>query len=433
MVIVRPFKSLLVAASVTFMGCGDASYSAPSDMGAEQSDNDDSELQWMDPLAAVNHAFGSHTFHYPADVLRPSGSQASLDATTARAYDTWKSKYVKKGCGGYYVRSGGGTGSDVGDEVSEGHGYGMVITAIMAGHDPDAKKIFDGMYTFFKKFPTGTHANLMAWTVDVAHGCKVPSAPSDSATDGDLDVAFGLLLADKQWPGSGYLAKAKSVIADIKDGDMNPSTHQPTLGDWVDSSSAEYNATRPSDFMLDHFRAFGDATGDTFWTKSVDSVYSLIGTIQTKYSPSTGLLPDFVVKTNAQPKPASANFLEGPADGQYNYNSCRVPWRIATDYVVSGDSRAKAALQKMNKWIIGKTGGNPGSIRDGYTLAGGNGTGSSGPSGAFSSPFGVAAIVGTDQAWVNKIWASRAINEAYYEDSITLLSMIVMSGNWWKP
>src|SRR5437773_164498 len=100
--------------------------------------------------------------------MLPAGAQADLDAKTAQAYDDWKSRYVKQGCGGYYVLSGGGTGTDVGDEVSEGHGYGMVIAAIMAGHDPQARAIFDGMYAFFKKYPTASHQNLMSWTVDVA-------------------------------------------------------------------------------------------------------------------------------------------------------------------------------------------------------------------------------------------------------------------------
>ena len=198
----------------------------------------------------------------------PTGAQADLDGTTASAYDSWKSKYVKQGCGGYYVLSGGGTGTDVGDEVSEGHGYGMVITALMACHDPDAKTIFDGMYAFFKKFPTATHANLMAWTVNVAGGCTIPSGGNDSATDGDLDVAGSrLLLAEKQWPGNGYLAKAKAVILDLEDGDQNKSTHLTTLGDWSTTTDPDYYATRPSDFMLDHFRVLRQR----HWRRGLDA------------------------------------------------------------------------------------------------------------------------------------------------------------------
>jgi hypothetical protein len=145
------------------------------------------------------------------------------------------------------------------------------------------------------------------------------------------------------------------------------------------------------------------------------------------------LLPDFIVDTATSPSPAPANFLEGPGDGQYNYNSCRTPWRIATDYIASKDARAKTAIQKMNTWIISNTGGDPAKILDGYTLAGGKGAGQSGPSAAFSSPFGVAAMLGSDRAWLDKLWTSRQIDGDYYADSITMLSMIVMSGNWWEP
>ena len=377
--------------------------------------------------------FGAHGLQYPSDVLHPTGSQADLDHATEQAYDTWKAKYVKQGCGGYYVLSGGGTGNNVGDEVSEGHGYGMVITALMAGYDPEARTIFDGMYAFFHKFPTSGHQNLMAWTVDVAGGCKIPSGQSDSATDGDLDVAFALLLAEKQWPGNGYLQKAMAVLADVKDGDMHQTTHQPLLGDWAAPGDSQYNATRPSDFMLDHFRAMAAASGDAAWTQSLDSVYQLIATMQANYSPATGLLPDFVVDTTASPAPAPANFLEGASDGQYGYNSCRVPWRIATDYLVSGDARAKTAIQKMNAWIMTEANHDPANILDGYTLSGGKGAGQSGPSPAFSSPFGVTAMLGSDQAWLDAIWSSLAISGDYYGDSITMLCMIVMSGNWCAP
>jgi endo-1,4-beta-D-glucanase Y len=400
--------------------------------GAESEKDGSGPGPGVDAGPPVDRSFGSHTFHYPPDVLLPTGAQADLDAKTASAYDAWKGQYVKQGCGGYYVRSGGGTGTDVGDMVSEGHGYGMVITAIMAGHDPEARAVFDGMYAFFKKFPTTSHKDLMSWTVDVAGGCKIPTNQSDSATDGDLDIAYALLLADAQWPGAGYLDKAKAVIADIKSGDVHQTTHQPTLGDWASPGDKEYDATRPSDFMLDHFRAFGAATGDAVWAQSVDSIYQLIGTIQTKYSPSTGLLPDFVVTTTSAPAPAPPQFLEGNSDGDYFYNSCRVPWRIGTDYIVSKDPRAKAALQKINAWIMATTSHNPGAIVDGYTLAGGA-IGHNGGSSPFTSPFAVAAMIGSDQAWLDKLWASRAIDQGYYGDSITMMDMIVLSGNWWAP
>ena len=41
----------------------------------------------------------------------------------------------------------------------------------------------------------------------------------------------------------------------------------------------------------------------------------------------------------------------------------------------------------------------------------------------------------THQAWVDAVWKEMAKGsvDGYYGDSIKLLSMIVMSGNWWAP
>src|SRR5581483_2996104 len=119
----------------------------------------------------------------------------------------------------------------------------------------------------------------------------------------------------------------------------------------------------------------------------------------------------------------------------YSYNSCRVPWHLATDYLVSGDARAKAEVVKLDAWIRSTTAGDPTKITDGYKLNGMRGTGVSGADLSFTAPFGVAAIVGGDQKWLDAVWAS--INgtglDNYYGDTIKMLSMIVMSGNWWAP
>jgi len=186
--------------------------------------------------------------------------------------------------------------------------------------------------------------------------------------------------------------------------------------------------------MQDHFRAFGRATGDIAWTSTVDAVYNVETTIQTGFSPSTALMPDFVINTNTSARPAAANFLEGPHDGDYDYNSCRNPWRIATDFVISGDARARTIIQKTNTWIKNLTGSTPSRIVDGYKLAGS--AYGSGPSFAFEAPLGVAAMVdSSNQAWLDALWNHlvAGANQGYYEDSIKMQCLLVMSGNWWAP
>ena len=152
----------------------------------------------------------------------------------------------------------------------------------------------------------------------------------DSAADGDLDMAYGYLLAHHQWGSSGaidYFDEARKIIAALKKHEINPETKLIMLGDWADVKADYYMArygngflgpykttmrshrefyygTRLSDFMLGHFRAFGPASGDGEWNGAIlDKHYELIARIQSMYSMPSGLLPDFIESTNTGAKP----------------------------------------------------------------------------------------------------------------------------------
>ncbi|GHJ44164.1 hypothetical protein Cs7R123_15060 [Catellatospora sp. TT07R-123] len=378
--------------------------------------------------------FGSHQYAYAAGTLKPSGSQSTLDAAVVSYYNAWKSAFVKQNCGnGWYEVI-----SPDADHpyVAEAQGYGMVITALMAGADANAKTVFDGMVKFMLAHPSVNNANLLAAEQDTA--CKSVNG-SDSATDGDLDVALGLLMADKQWGSTGtynYKQLAVNHINAIKASEVNPTTKLMLLGDWSTSGDALYWTTRPSDFHLDHFRAFKTATGDTFWDTVRTNHQNLITNLQTQYAPNTGLLPDFVVNTNTTAKPAPGQVLEDPNDGKYFWNSCRTPWRIGTDAITGGGSASLTSARKLNTWIKSKTGSNPSSIAVGYSLSGTQISSGSEP--AFFAPFAVAAMTDSgSQAWLDALW-TKMINTGfsssdYYSTSIQLQVMIVASGNYWLP
>jgi endo-1,4-beta-D-glucanase Y len=401
--------------------------------------------------SAPQRPFGGHTFKYPAGVLKPTGTPAQLDAMVKAYYDKWKARYLVPRCGGYVVLTEGGTGAADGTfSVSEGHGYGMVITALMAGYDPKAQEEFNGLHAVFRKFPSTNEDNLMDWQLlgkcPAGSSCKEPipgcfridGSESGSATDGDMDIAFSLLLADKQWgSGGAYLAEARKVIAAVKAKEMNGTTKFPLLADDIGPMDSFYNTTRPSDFMLDHFRSFGKTTGDAFWMQSVDGIEGLLGNLQKNFAPMTGLIPDFVVETNTMPKPAPAFWPkdEGLTTGEYAYNSCRVPWRLATDYIASGDTRSRDTLRAMNAWIKMSTGGKPQNIIDGYTLEGGLSNSASSYDVSFAAPFAVSAIADTDQAWLDAIWTDVDKRDlgGYFGDTIKMIAMIVISQNWWVP
>ncbi|WP_256760627.1 glycosyl hydrolase family 8 [Cohnella sp. WQ 127256] len=404
-------------------------------------------------------AFPQH-IAYTEGTIKPNHiTQAKLDATVARLYDEWKKKYVKKhpylkasDPAQYYIWYADGDWFEkehdeklkvdyMATTVSEAHGYGMLITALMAGHDRDAKKIFDGMYRYFKAHPSEINAQLMAWKQGDTGKAIIDVEGVDSATDGDLDIAYSLLLADSQWGSGGeinYLAEAKKVINAIMQSDVNHTLWTLKLADWADDNDPKYGiATRPSDFMLQHMKDFRNVTGDANWDKVIDQTYGIVNGIYRNNSPKSGLLPDFVIKSNGKFIPAGKGFLESDFDGDYSYNSSRTPWRIGTDYLLTGDIRAKDQLSTLNRWIRNLTKGNPSKIRAGYKLDGSKAL-EDYEDLTFSAPLMVSAMIdSSNQQWLNKLWDYNAAistkDDLYFGNNLRLLSMIVVSGNWWTP
>ena len=81
------------------------------------------------------------------------------------------------------------------------------------------------------------------------------------------------------------------------------------------------------------------------------------------------------------------------------------------------------------------TGGSVNAIKAGYQLNGVPISGGDYFTTAFVAPFGVAAMTSPhQQAWLDKIYLSvRTRHEDYYEDSITLMCLLVMTENFWDP
>jgi len=388
---------------------------------------------------APGRPFPQHTSYRPGTILPNHVSQAVLDDSVRSFYVQWKKHYVLTGClqGESYIWFEGTQGTNI--SVSEGQGYGMMIVALMAGFDSSAQDTYDRLFRYYHSHPTKGSTHLMAWSQD--KNCH--SIDATSATDGDLDIAYSLLLADAQWGSGGAIAykeQAIEIIGAILRQEINPVTFSVKQSNAIETYSKDYFDMRSSDFMPDHFHAFREATGDTHWDSVVDNNYRLFRYLEKKYSPEAGLVPDFI--RNAGPGksifPAQPHYLESYYDGAYNFNACRVPWRIATDYLLNGDSRADTILRKINSWIRHTTGDNPDNISAGYGLDGNDLKSRNYEALCFIGPFTVAAMASADnQPWLNKCWDYlvhfRLHDFDYYDNSIKMINMIILSGNYWAP
>lgn len=391
----------------------------------------------LEPQSISNaYPFPNHT-NYVGNHTKPTNySQTYLDNQTSSFYENWKNTYLKNDCSEneYYIYSANGAKT-----ISEAHGYGMMIMCFMAGYERNAKVYFDGLYNYYKSHPSNINNHLMDWQQISCNDQS--SSDDDAASDGDIDIAFSLLLANNQWGSDGalnYLEEAKTLINAIMQDEINPNTMAVKLGDWCNESNSNYYfGTRSSDFITSHFKVFANVTNNSNWNLVVNECYNLISSIQNNQSTTTGLMPDFVINTNTTPVPAGQNYLEDIYDGDYYYNACRFPWRIGTDYLITGDVRAKTAIHKINNWLVSSTSSDVNNISNGYKL---DGT----PiytwnDATFIAPFTVAAMVNTsNQVWLNSLYSELINNNElqngdYYSNTIKLLSMIVISGNYWNP
>ena len=313
----------------------------------------------------------------PLGSIKPATiTQATLDQETAAFYDViWKQKRLiaADSPGQFYVafdERDSKAGPDV-ITVSEAMGYGMLITAFMAGHDPEAKHYFDGLYRFYKRHPSKNNPRLMAWC-QVHGGSNAPEG-ADSAADADLDIAYALLVAHRQWGSAGEINYLNEGKVDDR-GDLH-GRHQcaRVFGETRRRHRLRRSRVHRHALIRLDSRSFPRVpkiTGRAEWGAVADKSYSIMESLQRNYSPETGLIPDFIRHVDNTPSPARPHYLETKHDGDYYYNACRVPFRVGIDYLLSGDPRSKVLLERMTRWFRQETGDDPAKIADGYSLTG---------------------------------------------------------------
>jgi endo-1,4-beta-D-glucanase Y len=241
-------------------------------------------------------------------------------------YDAWKSAYVETCANGSsIVLKDGGV-------LSEGIGYGMLLSAAMAD-----QPLFDGLWKYYHD-----HLDKNGLMNGTTGNCDPPGDnAAGTATDGDLDSAMALVQASARWPSAGYLAKAQALTSKIVQFETDMCSGRTVLrpgdsfGGCSDPSDQRIN---PSYFAPGYYKVFahyfpGQATT---WTALTDGAYQLYAIYQARMD---NLVPDW-------------SGPDGSDNGsQYSDDACRTPWRVAVDYGWSGDTRAKTFMQNISSWV----------------------------------------------------------------------------------
>jgi len=384
-------------------------------------------------LVATNASAAGESRPFPFHVqyqvgVLPSASATARDAAVRKQYDSWKATYLVHGCASneYYVSTKGDDDAPNNGTVSEAQGYGMNIVPLMAGYDANAKVEFDGLWQLVKNHRDGQ--GMMQWKLD-GKTCKyADSGTPDGATDGDLDIGYGLLLADKQW--GGYRTDALAWLAKFYAANVASDGHLKCEDDGPTTDS------RPSDWMLDHLRAFAAYDTAHDWNKVVTKTQNLIQEFTASFSPTANLLSDFIVNANTtSPKPAPANYQENQPDNIVGYNSIRVPWHMGTDALLYGNAVSLSVAQHESASYKSHSGGDPKKVYP-HTKLDGTPQNTGDVAEEAGDSVGPSAMAAGDQAWTDTIWnylATNPFGDHYFGETIKMIVYIVMAGDYWSP
>ncbi|MEO8237300.1 MAG: glycosyl hydrolase family 8 [Flavobacterium sp.] len=359
----------------------------------------------------------SQTQPFPANKTYANGLMAatknSQDVTDS--YATWKTNFVEACSNGRYrVKF-----DDRSQTVSEGIGYGMLLSAYMAD-----KTLFDGLWLYYKDNVNGN--GVMNWKIN---GCS-GTIGQNGATDAELDAAFALIVADYQWASAGtinYKSDAKTLIAAIKSHEVEANTFVLKPGDAFGGSTL----TNPSYFSPGYYRAFGSFTNDSsFWNSVASKAYTVINSNLTQNSAVGGLVSDWCDASGNYSSQAGGYANQGKG---YTYDAARTPWRIAVDYLWYGTTAAKTYSEKSSDFVRLTLGGTA-NIKDGYNQ---NGTLSGQWHNAtFVGAFACAAMGGGNQAHLDASYTDlKNLNEpdSYFNHTLKTLYLLALTGNFYLP
>ena len=320
------------------------------------------------------------------------------------------------------------------DTRSEGIGYGMVIAAYM-GDQPT----LDGLWRYYQR--TSADDGLMNWKRYSCDGESRSNDDNGSAADADIDAAFALIVADRQFPGSGYADEAIQLLGAIRGRLFNDGCPGVLMAGSNLNSCACVN---PSYIPPGYYVAYADVEQpeSESWDQARDASYTYFNAVR---NPMTGLVPAWSQVSGNLQIGCSPQVAGGGGTNEYQADAARTPWRVAMDYQWTGDARAQDFLQSIGGFAASQQ---IMRIRDRYTLAGQRANPNElsshelGRNTYVMGGFATAMVAGTQQqlddftgAWISvyKVGDNYENTFRAFNNSLALLYGLVVTGTMWSP
>jgi endo-1,4-beta-D-glucanase Y len=349
-------RLLFLFLALAFWGCNQTTTPTDTTVPTDPTTPTDTTTP-TDPVATGPYAFGA----LPT-AINLEGVQT--------LYNNFIANYYVEDASGTLARIewADGNAAHIGKTVSEGIGYGMLITLWQSD-----QARFHKLYSYYRASSDTTLTGLMHWAMDGFNGADF-SYGTGAASDADLDVALALFHAYKKWGNQEYFDRAVLIKEAVK----KYFFAKPTDGYLLmpgDRMSVPYNPGYTSLVLFRLMKAIDqEFLGTTAWQTegsyvgappydyNWDLVFNAnMNLLMVSQDQATGLWPDW----------CDANGVPWTTDprtqgDKFYLDAVRTPWRVALDYLWYGDATSKAMSDKFTTWAFAFHGGDPSTIVNRY-------------------------------------------------------------------
>lgn len=266
----------------------------------------------------------------------------------------------------------------------------------------------------------------MAWKQNQSNNeMRTLAENNTNATDGDMDIAYALLMADQKWGSTGnfnYKKIAINILGELLQYNYNDENELLRVGNWAKNDEKYNNLIRTSDLIPSYFKKFYEVTNDKRWQNIYLKSIKVLSNLSNENK--TGLIPDFVYITHNNISSVSPNTFESANDDKYAWNANRVPLRLAFN---TSNRELKDINKKMLIFFNQQK-----SIQAVYSLDGHSENNYS--SMAFTAPIAVAAYQQRSEfknfsnVLMKKV-DSNELSNSYYADTLKVLAALMIKND----
>lgn len=250
-----------------------------------------------------------------------AGAAGQIGSVSADDWDKYKARFLDPG--GRIIDDGNGNVSH-----SEGQGYGLLL-AVLAESPAD----FALIWSFTRSELLLRNDGLAAWKwspTETPHVIDI-----NNATDGDILIAYALVLAGERWKRDDYLQAGSRIAKAILDNTVLDQGGRtlllPGAAGFGTTDRPDGPVVNPSYWVFEAFPVLDRVAPSPRWKKLSDDGLGLLNALQ--LGPKK--LPADWVSLRTAPKPAQGF----PAE--FGYNALRIPLYLARAGVGGRDLLAR--------------------------------------------------------------------------------------------